>query len=320
MSDNIADAEPILAERLKAAPAGERGMAMFQAQQLLARAKDKAGAAAMLERLVAPYGATLEAHVVLAQAAYGRGDIYHSNDAGAADIAYYRGSEGWQGRAIGALAADLRYPLIGTLFGGTQRLAPRVQLVLTPPTRNLSIPNEDARAVDREDSNLFALNRFPGYDRWEDGSRITYGVEWNFDRGLWAIQSIVGQSYRITRSPGIFPDGTGLTDRLSDVVYACPVMHSQVSHRRSLLPQKCFSPSCRRVSPADNLSRFVDNGGTAVWASKRAEVGHAAVLIQKCMSVTIFCLGVSNDGAIIIYCERRAVHSTESSEIGGITV
>ena len=38
-----------------------------------------------------------------------------------------------------------------------------------------------ARAVDLEDSNLFALNRFPGYDRWEDGSRVTYGVDWAFE-------------------------------------------------------------------------------------------------------------------------------------------
>jgi LPS-assembly protein len=90
--------------------------------------------------------------------------------------------------------------------------------VLTPPTRNLSIPNEDARAVDLEDSNLFALNRFPGYDRWEDGSRLTYGFEYQLDRGLWSIQSVVGQSFRITRSPSIFPDGTGLTDRFSDIV------------------------------------------------------------------------------------------------------
>ena len=45
---------------------------------------------------------------------------------------------------------------------------PRVQFVLTPPTPNIDIPNEDARSVDLEDSNLFALNRFPGYDRWED--------------------------------------------------------------------------------------------------------------------------------------------------------
>ena len=108
--------------------------------------------------------------------------------------------------------------MIGPAFGGTQRLTPRVQLVLTPPTRNLSIPNEDARAVDLEDSNLFALNRFPGYDRWEDGSRITYGFEYQLDRDLWSIQTIVGQSFRITRGPSIFPDGTGLTDRLSDIV------------------------------------------------------------------------------------------------------
>ena len=150
--------------------------------------------------------------------AFARGDVYHSNDAGLADIAFYRGEEGWQGRGIAALAAEARYPLIGPALGGTQRLTPRVQLVLTPPTRNLSIPNEDARAVDLEDSNLFALNRFPGYDRWEDGSRITYGLDYQFDRGLWSLQANVGQSFRITRAPSIFPDGTGLTDRLSDIV------------------------------------------------------------------------------------------------------
>ena len=150
--------------------------------------------------------------------AYARGDVYHSSDSDQAPIAFYRGQDGWQARAIAALAADLRYPLIGPLFGGTQRFTPRVQLVITPPTRNLSIPNEDARAVDLEDSNLFALNRFPGYDRWDDGSRLTYGFEYQLDRGLWSIQSIVGQSFRITRAPSIFPEGTGLTDRLSDIV------------------------------------------------------------------------------------------------------
>ena len=30
--------------------------------------------------------------------------------------------------------------------------------------------------------------------------------------------TIIGQSYRLTREPGIFPDGTGLTDRFSDIV------------------------------------------------------------------------------------------------------
>ena len=150
--------------------------------------------------------------------AYGRADAYHTNDSASTSVVSYRGEDGWHYRGIGALAADVRWPLVGPLWGGTQRLTPRIQLVLTPPTPNLSIPNEDARAVDLEDSNLFALNRFPGYDRWEDGSRVTYGVEWALDRPNWAIQTVIGQSYRLTRRENIFPDGTGLTDRLSDVV------------------------------------------------------------------------------------------------------
>ena len=166
--------------------------------------------------------------------AYGRGDVYHSSDSELTEIAFYRGEDGWHTRAIGALAADVRWTLIGSLFGGTQRLVPRLQLVLTPPSRNLAIPNEDARSIELEDSNLFALNRFSGYDRWEDGSRVTYGVEWFLDRANWSIQSVVGQSYRLTRSPALFPDGTGLTDRLSDIVGRTRVQFGRlvdVTHR-----------------------------------------------------------------------------------------
>jgi Flp pilus assembly protein TadD len=73
LSDNLAEAEAIIRKRLAETPAPARGLAMFQMQQLLARAKDKAAAAAMLERLVAPYSGTVEAHVVLAQSAHAAG-------------------------------------------------------------------------------------------------------------------------------------------------------------------------------------------------------------------------------------------------------
>ncbi|HET7574934.1 MAG TPA: LPS assembly protein LptD [Sphingomicrobium sp.] len=150
--------------------------------------------------------------------AYGRGDLYHTDEAGSTAVPIYRGTNGWHSRVIGALAADLKWPFVGPLFGGIQRLAPRVQLVLTPPIPNIDIPNEDARSVDLEDSNLFALNRFPGYDRWEDASRVTYGLDWALDRPNLSIESTIGQSYRLVDRPGIFPQGTGLTDRLSDIV------------------------------------------------------------------------------------------------------
>jgi LPS-assembly protein len=149
---------------------------------------------------------------------YARGDLYHTDDSASTPVLFYRGTDGWHARGIGALAADVRWPFIGPLFGGVQKLSPRVQLVLTPPTENLDIPNEDARSVDLEDSNLFALNRFPGYDRWEDGSRVTYGVDWSYERPRLSILTTVGQSYRISQKSEIFPEGTGLSDRISDIV------------------------------------------------------------------------------------------------------
>ena len=73
LTDQFAEAEPILQARLAAMPPAARGLALFQAQQLLARAPDKEAAGAMLSRLVAPYGNTVEGHVVLSQGAFARG-------------------------------------------------------------------------------------------------------------------------------------------------------------------------------------------------------------------------------------------------------
>jgi LPS-assembly protein len=150
--------------------------------------------------------------------AYARGDAYNASNTELTPTLIYRGDEGFNARGIAALAAEMRWPFIGPFFSGSQRLTPRLQFVASPPTPNFDIPNEDARSVDLEDSNLFALNRFPGYDRWEDGVRVTYGADWAFDLPGVAFQSTIGQSYRLSDKPGIFPPGTGLSGRFSDIV------------------------------------------------------------------------------------------------------
>jgi LPS-assembly protein len=150
--------------------------------------------------------------------AFARGDLYHAGDTLLTQTISYRGREGWSGRFIGAIAADLRWPFVGDFLGGTHRFTPRIQFVASPPTENMDIPNEDARAVDLEDSNLFALNRFPGYDRWEDGVRVTYGFDWAADLPGISIRANIGQSYRLDRQPSILSPGTGLSGRFSDIV------------------------------------------------------------------------------------------------------
>lgn len=150
--------------------------------------------------------------------AMARGDIYHTDDTLETTVVSYRGRDGFRGRAIGVAALDIRWPLIGQFLGNAQRLTPRVQLVATPGLSNLAVPNEDSRAVDLEDSNLFSLNRFPGYDRFEDSTRLTYGLEWAYSLPDFSFDANIGQSYRLTSAFTLFPDGTGLSDRVSDIV------------------------------------------------------------------------------------------------------
>ncbi|RJY08141.1 LPS-assembly protein LptD [Aurantiacibacter aquimixticola] len=147
-----------------------------------------------------------------------RGDVYHSDENFRTETPLYRGEEGWQTRGVAIAAVDVKWPFIGEAFGGTQVLTPRLQLVAAPDIRNLDIPNEDARAIDLEDSNLFSLNRFPGYDRVEDGVRLTYGADWQLTMPGWRIESTIGQSYRLDDEFNLFPDGTGLSEQFSDFV------------------------------------------------------------------------------------------------------
>lgn len=149
---------------------------------------------------------------------YARGDVYNTNDTLSTVVPSYRGDEGFSARAIGAVALDVKWPFIGQFLGGTQRLTPRVQIVASPKLANLKVPNEDARAVDLEDSNLFALNRFPGYDRFEDSPRVTYGADWAVDLPGFSLNATIGQSYRLSTRETLLPSGTGLDDRWSDFV------------------------------------------------------------------------------------------------------
>lgn len=147
-----------------------------------------------------------------------RGDAYLVANADKATLPAYAGIDGLQARALPVAAVDLEWPFAGPALGGLQTLTPRVQLVAAPSGRNASFPNEDSRAIDLEDINLFDLNRFPGFDQYEGGTRLTYGLSYAIGLPGWAITSQIGQSVRLAGSGDDFPQGTGLSDQLSDFV------------------------------------------------------------------------------------------------------
>lgn len=155
---------------------------------------------------------------VVALEAMVRGDIYRTMDADRAELEVYAGDEGFEGRVIPAAALDIRWPLAGPAFGGTQLITPRVQFSVSPEGLNDGIPNEDSRAVDLESTNLFDISRFPGHDRWEGGPRVTYGLEYRLQRPRWLIEAEIGQSYSLDDTPSVVPSGTGLAESFSDIV------------------------------------------------------------------------------------------------------
>lgn len=147
-----------------------------------------------------------------------RGDVYHVANADKATLPVYAGIDGLQARALPVAAIDVEWPFSGPALGGVQSITPRVQLVATPSGRNDRFPNEDSRAIELEDINLFDLNRFPGFDQFEGGTRLSYGISYALDRPGWALTSEIGQSMRIAGSGDEFPQGSGLSDTLSDFV------------------------------------------------------------------------------------------------------
>lgn len=148
-----------------------------------------------------------------------RGDLYNTINPQGATLPAYAGEAGFQTRGIAVAALDGEWPFAGAVLGGTQTITPRVQIVATPLHLNRGVPNEDARSLDLEDGNLFSLNRFSGYDRFESGTRVTYGLQYGFTRPRFALSGEIGSDVRVDGAGNApFLRGTGLSRQFSDVV------------------------------------------------------------------------------------------------------
>ena len=134
-----------------------------------------------------------------------------------------------RGRATAGL--DINYPLF-------RRMGPEADLILEPmlqlaastaPDLDPRVPVEDSQTLELDESSLFRTDRFPGYDQYEGGFRVTLGTRATL---RWAggrqASLFIGRSYRSQEEsafltpapdmPGRLYDPTGLASRTSDWV------------------------------------------------------------------------------------------------------
>jgi LPS-assembly protein len=102
-------------------------------------------------------------------------------------------------RAMPTVGLEYRYPFINVQPWGTTTIEPIVQ-VIARPNEPLAgkLPNEDAQSMTFDTTNLFAVDKFSGYDREEGGGRANVGVQTTtqFDRGG-SVTTVFGQSYQL---------------------------------------------------------------------------------------------------------------------------
>jgi LPS-assembly protein len=102
-------------------------------------------------------------------------------------------------RVMPTVGLEYRYPFIGVQAWGTQTIEPIAQVILRPNEPNIGrMPNEDAQSLVFDDSNLFKVDKFSGYDRIEGGGRSNVGLQYTaqFNRGGY-ISALFGQSYQL---------------------------------------------------------------------------------------------------------------------------
>jgi len=135
-----------------------------------------------------------------------------------------------QGRVVGYAGANLSYPLVKRWSDATVVLEPLVQLVVSPRADQIVVGhdatgkpiylNEDSVALEFDETTLFRPNKFPGYDLYEDGTRVNVAgrgsILWDDGR---RASLLVGRSFRDTANP-IFSKGSGLAERESDWIVA----------------------------------------------------------------------------------------------------
>ena len=124
-------------------------------------------------------------------------------------------------QAVPKLTFDWRYPLVRATPTFTQVFEPIFQLVAAPDTGNTGkIPNEDSRAFELDDTNIFLRDRFAGWDRADTGTRVTYGANWSgFLPINGAINAFLGQSFQLDHDDNDeFRESGGIQDDLTDVV------------------------------------------------------------------------------------------------------
>jgi LPS-assembly protein len=157
-----------------------------------------------------------------------------------------------RGNAVAGL--EYRYPFVTSTGAVTHTIEPIGQIIARPDTAGdqQDIPNEDALSLVFDDTLLFDIDKFSGYDRIETGTRVNYGFGYTAQLVTGAyLRAVAGQSYQIAGQNEFdteFYQTSGLATDASDYVTG---VYLQATRNIALSAQQRFDQDDFTVQRTD---------------------------------------------------------------------
>lgn len=102
-------------------------------------------------------------------------------------------------RGLATGGATVSYPWIANTGSTSHVIEPIGQLVAhNASVRQDDLPDEDAKSLIFDDTNLFETSKFSGYDRLETGVRANVGVQYTFQGPVGYARVLAGQSFHLS--------------------------------------------------------------------------------------------------------------------------
>ncbi len=187
-----------------------------------------------------------------------RGDLYYLTD---------RPGQDSEDKARGYVFANLEvaYPFIKSLqqSGSDIVVEPVVSVTgISNVNNQADITNEDSQDIQVSVNNLFDADRFTGFDRIEDRSRVTYGLRSTYySANDFELGGFMGQSYHF-KEDNFFPAGSGLREKSSDYVAELSTRYKDrfnVNYR-TRLDRNSFQSKAHEVDAGYQGDRLALNG------------------------------------------------------------
>ena len=125
-----------------------------------------------------------------------RGDVYNYSDA-RDPVTLAPIPDDTVLRGVAAAGMLYSYPFVAHTASASHVIEPTAQIIVRQnKVDQCRLPDEDAKSLVFDDTLLFDIDKFSGYDRFETGTRANVGMQYTFqaNNGVYA-RAVFGQSY-----------------------------------------------------------------------------------------------------------------------------